>query len=214
MRNLVIKVVRLLCGFLLCSAATVLALNSGLGLSPWDVLHQGLSKTIGITIGQASIAVSLIIIVLSISMKMQVGLGTIANIFIVGVMIDWINESGVIPVSHQLFSGILMLIASLLVMAVGCYLYIGCELGCGPRDGLMIALVKKTGKSIRLIRFGIECMAFAIGWLLGGTAGLGTIVTVVGMGYCMQAVFGLFHLDVSTLHHKSVTDYYKKRIVI
>ncbi|MDO5520970.1 MAG: hypothetical protein Q4G58_10810 [bacterium] len=209
MKVFTIKLGRLLLGFLLCAASTVMALNSKLGLSPWDVLHQGISKTIGITIGKASITISLLIILISLCIKVQIGLGTIANIFVVGILIDKINATGMIPVSQNLATGILMMVASLIMMAVGCFLYIGCELGCGPRDGLMIAIVNKTGKSIRLIRFCLEGAALVLGWSLGGKAGIGTVVTVFGMGYFMQFVFALFHFDVSRLRHKAITDYFK-----
>lgn len=209
MKASMLKLGRLLLGFTLCGGATVVALNSKLGVSPWDVLHQGLSKTIGITIGQASIMVSLIIILISLCIKVQIGLGTISNIFVVGMLIDLINATGMIPVSTNLVTGILMMLTSLLMMAVGCFLYIGCEMGCGPRDGLMVAIVNKTGKSIRLVRFCIEGGALLSGWVLGGKVGIGTFVTVIGMGYFMQAVFNFFHFDVSQLHHKAVTAYFK-----
>ncbi|MDO5293465.1 MAG: hypothetical protein Q4F05_12030 [bacterium] len=211
MKAVAVKLGRLFLGFLLCSGATVMALNSRLGLGPWDVLHEGLSKTIGITIGQASIMVSVLIIIISLCIKVQIGIGTVLNIFAVGVLIDGINATKLIPVSTNVIMGVIMMVASLLMMGVGCYLYIGCEMGCGPRDGLMIAIVNKTGKSIRLIRFCIECTALILGWYLGGKAGIATGVTVFGMGYFMQAVFDFFHFDVSKLNHRSIASYFKKK---
>ena len=99
-----------------------------------------------------------------------------------------------------------MLIGSLFCMAIGSYLYIGCELGCGPRDGLMVALVKLTGKSVVLIRSCIEISVLVIGWLLGGTVGLGTLITVFGVGSCVQLVFKIFKFDVGKVNHKNIKD--------
>ena len=125
---------------------------------------------------------------------------------LIGSFIDLINYIGIIPESGDLFSGILMLICSLFMNAIGTYLYIGSEMGCGPRDGLMIALVKISGKSVGLIRFYIELGALSIGWILGGTVGIGTLITVIGLGYCLQIVFKIFKFDVNTLKHKSIKE--------
>ena len=183
-----------------------MALNSNIGLSPWDVFHQGISNITGLTIGQASITVGVIIVIITLILKLEIGLGTIANMILIGSFIDLINYIGIIPESGDLFSGILMLICSLFMNAIGTYLYIGSEMGCGPRDGLMIALVKISGKSVGLIRFYIELGALSIGWILGGTVGIGTLITVIGLGYCLQIVFKIFKFDVNTLKHKSIKE--------
>ena len=88
--------------------------------------------------------------------------------------------------------------------AIGSYLYIGCEMGCGPRDGLMIALMKITGKPISIIRFCIEMGALIIGWILGGFVGIGTLITVFGIGYCVQIVYKVFKFDVNALRHRNL----------
>ena len=138
----IIKVVcRLLLGFMFCAFSTVLALKSNLGLSPWDVFHQGISNKTGLTIGQVSILVGIIVVGITVLLKLEIGLGTIANMIIIGFFTDIIINTGIIQTSTNLFTGVLMLIGSLFCMAIGSYLYIGCELGCGPRDGLMVALV-------------------------------------------------------------------------
>ena len=149
-------VCRLIIGFIFCSSGTVLAVNSNLGLSPWDVFHQGLSKITGISMGQVSIFVGLIVVIATIFLKLEIGLGTIANMILIGVFMDVISYTKIIPTSHNFFVSLLMLLGSLFTMAIGSYLYIGCEMGCGPRDGLMVALVKKTGKPVGFIRSCIE----------------------------------------------------------
>ena len=101
------------------------------------------------------------------------------------------------------------MIGSLFMSAIGSYLYIGCEMGCGPRDGLMIALVKRTGKPVSIIRFFIEMGALIIGWILGGFVGVGTLVTAFGIGYCVQLIYKLFNFDIKQLKHRNIKEGFK-----
>jgi uncharacterized membrane protein YczE len=204
MKKLFSTIIRATLGFFLCACGTVMALNSKLGLSPWDVFHQGLTNVINITMGQASIMVGVAVVIITSMLGLEVGLGTITNMIVIGCFIDLIIDNGIIPICNNLFTGTLMMIGSLLVSAIGSYLYIGCEMGCGPRDGLMIALVKLTGKPISLIRFLIESAALIIGWALGGLVGIGTLITVFGIGYCVQIVYKTFKFDVSLLKHRNL----------
>jgi len=204
MKKLLAKTSRLTLGFLLCALSTVLALHSNLGLSPWDVFHQGLANVTGMTIGQASIVVGVVIVIGTAISGLEIGLGTIANMIVIGCFIDLIIYAKIIPESNSLFTGLLMILGSLVVGALGSYLYIGCEMGCGPRDGLMVALVKRTNKPISLIRLCIESCALFIGWLMGGTVGIGTLITALGLGITMQMVFKIFKIDIKALHHSSI----------
>ena len=199
-------IIRITLGFLLCACGTVKPLNSNLRVRPWDVFHQGLTKVTGLTMGQASIAVGVVIIIATSLLGLRVGLGTIANMIVIGCFIDIIMYIKIIPVCNNLFTGIIMLIGSLFASAIGSYLYIGCEMGCGPRDGLMMALVKITGKSISLIRFFIEMGALIIGWILGGFVGVGTLVTAFGIGYCVQIIYKVFKSDVKLLKHRNIKE--------
>lgn len=203
----IIKVVcRLLLGFMFCAFSTVLALKSNLGLSPWDVFHQGISNKTGLTIGQVSILVGIIVVGITVLLKLEIGLGTIANMIIIGFFTDIIINTGIIQTSTNLFTGVLMLIGSLFCMAIGSYLYIGCELGCGPRDGLMVALVKKTGKPVGFIRSCIELGVLVIGFILGGSVGIGTLITVFCLGACIQLVFKVLRFDVGKIKHKNIRE--------
>lgn len=206
MKKIIDMTIRMMFGFLLCACGTVLALNSKLGLSPWDVFHQGLTNVINITMGQASIVIGIVIVLISSLLGVRIGLATIANMIMIGFFIDLVSYIDIIPVSSNIFSGIIMMIGSLFSLAFGTYLYIGCGMGCGPRDGLMVALVRITGKSVRLIRFVIEMCALTIGYFLGGKAGIGTVITVFGIGYCVQLVFKMFNFDVNALKHKDIKE--------
>jgi uncharacterized membrane protein YczE len=204
MNKIIGIIMKMTSGFFLCACGTVMALNSNLGLSPWDVLHQGLTNVTSLTIGQASIIVGVLIVIITTILGLKVGLGTIANMLGIGCFIDFIMYINFIPVCNNLFTGIIMMILSMLVSAIGSYLYIGCEMGCGPRDGLMIALMKITGKPVGIIRSCLEVSALASGWMLGGFVGIGTVITALGIGYCVQVVYKIFKFDVNSLRHKNI----------
>lgn len=206
MKKILGLIIRITFGFLLCAFGTVMALNSNLGLSPWDVFHQGLTNVTHLTMGQASIIVGIIIVVITRVLGLKVGLGTIANMIVIGCFIDLIMHLEIVPVCNNVFTGIVMMIGSLFASALGSYLYIGCEMGCGPRDGLMIVLVKRTGRPVSLIRFFIEMGALIIGFLLGGFAGVGTFVTAFGIGYCVQLVYKIFRYDIKKLKHRNIKE--------
>ncbi|MVX66253.1 hypothetical protein GKZ28_21480 [Clostridium chromiireducens] len=209
MNKLLGLIIKITFGFFLCACGTVMALNSNLGLSPWDVFHQGLTNVTSLTIGQASIAVGVVIVIITSMLGLKVGLGTIANMIVIGCFIDLIIYAKIIPVCDNVYMGILMMIGSLFMSAIGSYLYIGCEMGCGPRDGLMIALVKRTGKPVSIIRFCIEMGALIIGWIFGGFVGVGTLVTAFGIGYCVQLIYKLFKFDIRQLKHRNIKEGFK-----
>lgn len=201
------KSIRLIIGFILCASSTVFMLNSNLGLSPWDVFHQGISNVTGMTIGQANIVSGIIVITICIGLKQRIGIGTLLNIVMIGKFVDIIDESNIIPMANTLFSGIIMMMIGMFVMGYGCYLYIGCELGCGPRDGVMVGLSNKLNKSIKLIRGSIEILVLIIGFVLGGKVGIGTLISAISIGYCIQIVFKLKNFDAVNVRHKSIMEY-------
>ena len=195
---------RLLIGFILCSSSTVFMLNSNLGLSPWDVFHQGISNVTGITIGQANIITGIIFVVVGMFCGQKLGIGTILNMVLIGQFVDWIMYLDIIPKSNNIVTGIIMMIIGMLTMGYGCYLYISCGWGCGPRDGVMVVLSKILNKNIKYVRAGMEIIVLIIGIFLGGTMGLGTVISAIFLGYSMQLVFKLKNFDVSKVEHKSI----------
>lgn len=210
MKNLISilnKSIRLIIGFVLCASSTVFMLNSNLGLSPWDVFHQGISNVTGMTIGQANILSGIIVIIICIGLKQRIGIGTLLNIVMIGKFVDIIDESNIIPMANTLLSGIIMMMIGMVVMGYGCYLYIGCELGCGPRDGVMVGLSSKLKKSIKLIRGSIEIFVLIIGFILGGKVGIGTLISAISIGYCIQIVFKINNFDAVNVRHKSIMEY-------
>lgn len=214
-KKIVYLLVRLFIGFMLYGLGIVVMVNAQIGLSPWDAFHQGISLKTGITMGQASITVGLVIVILDAVLGEGVGWGTVLNMIFIGVFLDIIKAMNIIPMADNLFMGIIMMIIGIIISAIATVVYLGAGLGSGPRDGLMLALNKKTSKPVGILRTGIELTALVIGWLLGGKVGLGTILSAVGLGYAIQMGFKICNIDSKEIKHRLITDdirYFKEVI--
>ena len=180
-RRLVRRTLQLFSGLILYGSSMALMVQSSLGLNPWDVLHQGLAETLGLSIGVAVIMVSVPVLLLWIPLRQRPGFGTIANLFVVGVAID--AALWVLPAAHGLPWRIAYLAAGVLLNGVATGLYIGSRLGPGPRDGLMTGINARFPRlSIRLVRTAIEIFVLGVGFLLGGTVGIGTVLYAIAIG--------------------------------
>ncbi len=173
------RLVRLFIGLVLFGAGIGLQVQSELGLPPWDVLHQGLARRTPLTIGTATIAVGVVVLLLWIPLRERPGFGTIANAIVVGLTID--ATIGVVAAPEWLALRWMLMLGGIVVVAIGSGFYIGAQLGPGPRDGLMTGIARR-GVSIRLARTAVEGSALIIGWLLGGTVGIGTLAFTVLIG--------------------------------
>lgn len=198
-----IRIIRLITGLTAYSLGITLTVQAGIGLSPWDVFHQGLSMKSGLTFGMASIAVSAAIVAVSLFFKEHIGAGTFLNVVYIGLVIDLLMLAGIITEARNFFTGLLMMAGGLFTIALAMVLYIGAGYGAGPRDSLMVILSKRTGKSAGLCRSAVEAIALACGWLLGGHAGIGTIISVVGIGAATQIVFSALRFDVGSVRQES-----------
>ena len=170
---------RLLAGLVLFGVAIACMVQADLGLPPWDVLHQGVAERTGLAIGTASILVGVAVLLLWIPLRERVGIGTIANVVIVGVVID--VTMTVLDTPASIAGRVGLLVLGIVLFGPGSGLYIGAGLGPGPRDGLMTALARR-GRSVRTVRTAIELAVLAIGFALGGTVGIGTVVFAVTVG--------------------------------
>ena len=180
------RLVQLFSGLLLYGISLAFVLRAGLGLAPWDVLHQGLARMTGTTVGTMVIAVSFLVLLAWIPLRQAPGFGTIANAVLVGVGVDLTML--VLDDAESWTWRIVLLVTGVLLNALATALYIGALLGPGPRDGLMTGLVRRTGRSVRLVRTSIEVGVLGIGWLLGGTVGVGTLLYAVAIGPVVHAL--------------------------
>ncbi|MFE2424581.1 YitT family protein [Streptomyces hokutonensis] len=184
------RLVQLYVGLALYGASSALLVVSGLGLEPWNVLHQGLAELTGLTIGVVSIIVGAAVLLLWIPLRQRPGLGTVSNVFVVGLAMD--GTLALVPDAHGLAVRIPLLLAGILLNGVATGLYISASFGPGPRDGLMTGLHQRTGRSIRLIRTGLEVAVVATGFALGGTVGVGTLLYALAIGPLAQLFLRVF----------------------
>jgi uncharacterized membrane protein YczE len=177
------RLVRLIVGLVFFGIGIGLMLQSDLGVPPWDVLHQGLARRFGLTVGVWSIIVSVGVLVLWLPLREPYGLGTLLNAVIIGVVID--VTAIVLPEANSPGVAWVMLIGGVVLIGIASGLYIGASLGPGPRDGLMTGIARR-GPSIRLTRAVIEITVLTAGWILGGTLGIGTLLFALGIGPLVQ----------------------------
>jgi uncharacterized membrane protein YczE len=181
--------VQLLVGLALYGTSVALVTRAGLGLEPWSVLAEGVLKHTGLTFGTVTGLISVVVLLLWIPLRQRPGIGTIANVVVISVMVDAVRA--VLPDQHELGWQIALLAGGIVLNGVATATYVGARLGPGPRDGLMTGLAGRTGWSVRLVRTGIEVSVVVVGFLLGGTVGVGTVLYALAIGPLTQALLPL-----------------------
>ena len=184
------RLIQLYVGLTLYGTSSALLVRSGLGLEPWGVLHQGLARLTGLTIGVVSIIVGAAVLLLWIPLRQRPGLGTVSNVFLIGIAMD--GTLALFPDVHSLAVRLPLLVAGIVLNGVATGLYISARFGPGPRDGLMTGLHRRTGRSIRLMRTAIEVTVVATGFVLGGTVGIGTLLYALSIGPLAQLFLRVF----------------------
>lgn len=200
------QITRVVFGLFLFALGIVMTVNANLGVSPWDVFHQGLSKTFGITLGRANIITGLFIIGLDVALGQTIGWATIMNMLLIGTFIDILMLNNLVPVFESFFPSLVMLLLGVLIEGYGCYIYISGGMGAGPRDGLMVVLTRRTGKSVRLIKSGIEVIVVTVGIFLGGKFGIGTLIMALFGGMIFQFAFKTVNFRVNQVQHRFIQD--------
>lgn len=182
--RLALRLPLLVVGLYLYGASLAMMVRGSLGVAPWDVLHVGVARFVPLTLGQTVIVMSFVVLLLWVPLGERPGLGTIANSFLVGLSTDL--TLGVLDAPDAWWARVALLVGGVVLNAVATGLYIGSQLGRGPRDGLMTGLVRRTGFSLRVVRTSIEVTVVALGWLLGGTLGAGTVLYALAIGPLVQ----------------------------
>lgn len=200
--NLAIRSLIMVLGLALLATGILASVKANLGTSAWTVFHLGIAQSIGWTQGQVSQAVGLIIILLSFFLGIKPAIATLCNMFLVGRFYDLFNAADLLPEPGGVPGRVLLLVASVYITAVGTSMYISVNLGAGPRDGLMLALTRRSGWNIGLVRNSIEIIVLAAGVLLGGPFGLGTLCYALAIGpalelnlHLLRRVTAKFHLE-------------------
>ncbi|MEU8330273.1 hypothetical protein [Micromonospora sp. NPDC048839] len=191
------RLVQLYLGLALYGVSMALMIRSHLGLDPWDVFHQGLSKLTGLSFGTVTIAVGALVLLLWIPLRQRPGLGTVSNVVVIGLVVD--ATLALLPAGGPLGVRIAMLVTGIVANGAATALYLGARLGPGPRDGLMTGYVaRRPGRSVRLVRTVIEVTVLALGWLLDGTVGVGTVAYALAIGPLAQFFIPLFAVPEGT----------------
>lgn len=183
------RLTQLFAGLVLYGTSMAMMTRSGLGLNPWDVLHEGVAGRTGLTFGMVTAATAVAVLLLWIPLRQRPGIGTIANVVVISVTVDLVRL--VLPDQHALAWQSTLLIGGIVLNGLATAAYVGARLGPGPRDGLMTGLSARTGRSVRVVRTLIELTVLAAGWLLGGTVGVGTVLYALAIGPLTQAFLPL-----------------------
>lgn len=196
------RLVQLFAGLVLFGVSMALLLRADLGLEPWGVLQYGLIQHVPMSYGLMSIVVSFVVLLLWIPLRQWPGVGTIANAVVIGVAID--ATLAVVPAVEGLGWRVLVMLVAILGNGVAGAMYIGSQLGPGPRDGLMTGLSRRTGGSIRLVRTGIEVTVVLLGWVLGGVVGVGTVLYALLIGPTVQLFLPMLTVRVERPEPRAV----------
>lgn len=188
------RVVLLLGGLVLYGVSDGLLVLAGLGLDPWDVLHQGLSRTFGLQVGTWAIIVGALVLLGWLPLRQRPGVGTVCNVVVIGLVINLTLAA--VPAPHGLAVQVVVLVVAVVLNGIATGAYIGAGLGPGPRDGLSTGIAAR-GRSLRLVRTGIEVSVLALGWLLGGTVGVGTVLYALAIGPITHLTIPAFRLHDS-----------------
>ncbi|MCG5435876.1 membrane protein YczE [Micromonospora foliorum] len=199
------RLVQLYLGLALYGVSMALMIRSHLGLDPWDVFHQGLSELTGLSFGTVTIGVGALVLLLWIPLRQRPGLGTVSNVVVIGLVVD--ATLALLPAGGPLSVRIAMLVTGIVANGAATALYLGARLGPGPRDGLMTGYVaRRPGRSVRLVRTVIEVTVLALGWLLGGTVGVGTVAYALAIGPLAQFFIPLFAVPEGTTPDSATPD--------
>jgi len=184
------RLVQLYVGLTLYGLSMALMIESRLGLDPWDVLHYGIAQHLPVSFGTVVIGVGLLVLLAWIPLRQWPGLGTISNAIVIGLVTD--AALALLARPDAIGWRVTFLVAGIVGNGIATAMYIGAHLGPGPRDGLMTGLVRRTGLSVRLVRTTIEVSVLAIGWLLGGVVGVGTVAYALAIGPLVHVLLPLF----------------------
>ena len=184
-----------------------LTIQANIGAAPWDVLNLGLSKSLGILYGSASIAVSCTILLIDILLREPIGIAMFIDAVVVGKAVDFFNWTHIVPPCRSLTVGIPVMTAGLVILAYTQYTYMIASLGCGPRDTLLVGLSRRFKRvPIGLVSITLLSLATLTGWLLGGPVGPGTILCAFGTGPIMQFAFHTVRFDATAIRHQHLLE--------
>lgn len=206
-KSIIIGWLKIVIGLLIFSLGVHLTIRANLGLAPWDCLGMGISFQTPLNYGLSMTMISVIILFIDILIKEKIGFGTIIDALLTGNVVQLFNDIDPFPETKNTFVGILIIVAGLVLMAIGQYFYMSSAQCCGPRDALLVGLGQRLRRlPIGAVQIFLCGTVLLTGWLLGGPVGIGTIVSTFGSGIVMQMVFTYIKFEPRAIEHRSVID--------
>lgn len=192
-------------GLIFYSFGLFLTVKANIGVAPWDVFALGFVNQFSITLGQATMMISVVVVIVDLILKEKIGIGTLLDAIIVGAFLDIFEMMGIVPNMTMVWTGLVAMTIGLFIMALGQYFYMDAALCCGPRDTLLVGLGKLVPKvPIGAVLIVIEAVVLIIGWILGGQVGIGTLYSVVAAGAIMQLIFKLLKFEPRNVIHSGI----------
>ena len=196
---------RILSGLAVYSFGVHLTIAANIGLAPWDCLGMGIAKHTPLNYGSSMVLISVTAVLIQLVLRENIGFATILDAVITGNLTQLLNEINPYPANHSIWLGIVLMLFGFLFISFGMYLYMSAEQGCGPKDGLLIAIGKRMPKlPIGVVEILLWAVVTLIGWMLGGSVGIGTVISTFGAGAVMQLFFDVIGFEPRKLHHKNL----------
>lgn len=196
------RLLQLYIGLVLYGVSTAMFVRADLGADPWNVFHLGVAKIFSLNIGMVMIIVGALVLLLWIPLRQRPGLGTVSNVIVLGLAAD--AALAIMPPLESMVARSALLMAAVMVNAIATGMYIGAGFGSGPRDGLMTGINARTGWSVRSVRTSIELTVLLLGWLMGGTVGVGTVLYALAIGPLIQLCLPWFR--ITARHEKALVE--------
>lgn len=205
--KVVCALLRILLGLSIYSFGVYLTIYANIGLAPWDCLAVGISLHTPLNYGGAMAAISLIAIMIQLLLHERIGIATVLDAIITGNLTQLLCDIFPYPENHSLWLGIVIMLFGFLFIALGMYVYMKAEHGCGPKDGLLIAIGKRLPKiPIGIVEILLWAVVTLVGWLLGGSVGIGSVISIFSAGAVMHLFYSVNHFEPRKLKHKSLTE--------
>ena len=199
--------IKLFCGITIYSFGVYLTIAANIGLAPWDCLGMGIANCTPLSYGSAMVLIALVAISLQLLMKERIGFATVVDALLTGNLVQLFSVISPLPEIQNIWLGILIMLTGFVVIDIGAWVYMSAELGNGPKDGLLVALGKQLPKiPIGVIGMIVWSVVILIGWMLGGSIGIGTVLSVFGAGVIMNLVYRCIGFEPRELKHRSLTE--------
>ncbi len=194
-------------GLLVFAFGVHLTIFANIGLAPWDCLGMGIAKHTPLNYGLSMTLMGVTVLVIDLALKERIGYGTIIDALLTGNFVQLFNDLNPFKMNEDLLKGIIFMLVGFVFMAIGIWIYMVCEQGCGPRDSLLVGIGKRLSfMPIGVVEILLWGVVLIMGWLLGGPVGIGTVISVFGAGFVMQLVYSVIRFEPRRLHHRDVAE--------